>query len=124
MLTYGLLWDDNAVVYGASDAEQAKARTVKDYFGLLVSGAGQATLAGFDYSSVPNNSDKPLLTYAQNAVAAIDWNKRASRVIVDPPVNRDPVVTPPPSGGNARSGAARGAEQRLLDPVEQDGPRR
>lgn len=96
VLTYALLWDDNAVVYGASDEQQAKARTVKDYFSLMVSSAGQGLIAGFDYSQVPNNASAPLLTYAQNAVNAIDWNKRATTVIVDPPVERRPTTTPPP----------------------------
>jgi len=78
VLTYALLWDDNAVVYGASDAQQAKARTVKDYFSLMVSVVGQSYLLGYDYSPVPNTAAQPLLTYAQNAVAAIDWNKSAT----------------------------------------------
>jgi len=73
VLTYGLLWDDNAVVYGTDGDQQERARTVKDYFTKLVSNGGQGTLLAADYSSVP----QPLLSYAQAGVAAIDWNKSA-----------------------------------------------
>lgn len=73
VLTYGLLWDDNAVVYGTGGDQQERARTVKDYFTRIVSAAGQATLLGADYSPVP----QPLLRQAQAGVAAIDWNKSA-----------------------------------------------
>ncbi|MDO8212961.1 substrate-binding domain-containing protein [Conexibacter sp. CPCC 206217] len=92
VLTYGLLWDDNAVVYGATASEEAKARTVKDYFTMLVSDAGQNAIAGYDYSEVPNTAAQPLRTYAQNGVAAIDWNKSAS---VAPPAPAPPTPTPP-----------------------------
>ena len=74
VLTYELAWDDDAPVYGNTDAEQAMARSVKDYLEkILVSGVGQGALFGADYSALP----PALLTYAQNAVNAIGWNKAA-----------------------------------------------
>ncbi len=75
VLTYLLAWDDNAAVYGSSQAEQEKARTVKDYLSTIV-GPGQA-FTNVDYSPLPNSLAAPLLQYAQSAVAAIDWNKSA-----------------------------------------------
>jgi ABC-type phosphate transport system substrate-binding protein len=77
VLTYLEAWDDNAPVYGNTADEQAKARTVRDYLELIVSTVGQNALLGADYSPLPNGSDAPLLTYAQNAVNAISWNKAA-----------------------------------------------
>lgn len=74
VLTYVEAWDDNAPVYGNTPAEEAKARTVKDYLEkVIVSSAGQAALFGADYSALP----PALLTYSQNAVNAIGWNKTA-----------------------------------------------
>ncbi len=77
ILTYVLAWDDNAPVYGTSAAEQAKARTVKDYLQKVVVGVGQGALLPADYSPLPNSDSSKLLTYAQDAVAAIGWNKAA-----------------------------------------------
>lgn len=76
VLTYILAWDDDAVVYGNTPAEEAKARTVKDYLGVILSGFGQQ-FANVDYSPLPNSLGTPLLTYAQTGAAAIGWNKSA-----------------------------------------------
>ena len=74
VLTYVLAWDDDAPVYGNTPTEEAMARSVKDYLQkILVSSTGQAALFGADYSALPPT----LLTYAQNAVNAIGWNKAA-----------------------------------------------
>jgi ABC-type phosphate transport system substrate-binding protein len=94
ILTYELAWDDSAVVYGASDTEQAKARTVKDYLTRLVSPQGQSAIKAADYSSLPNTASQPLATWAQAGVASIDWNKKAN-VVTPPPVVVPPVVVPP-----------------------------
>lgn len=96
VLTYVMAWDDNAAVYGASAAEEGKARTVKDYLELIVSTGGQNLLLGADYSPLPNTAGTPIATWAQNGVAAIDWNKTSGGGgVVDPPVVRPPVVVPP-----------------------------
>ncbi|HST39549.1 MAG TPA: hypothetical protein VLK58_08570 [Conexibacter sp.] len=96
VLTYILAWDDNAPIYGNTPDEEAKARTVKDYLTLAASNVGQVSLAGIDYSRLPNPQATPLQTWAQNAVATIDWNKTSGGGgTVDPPVVRPPVVVPP-----------------------------
>jgi ABC-type phosphate transport system substrate-binding protein len=81
--TFELAFDDNADAFGNTDAEQRKARTVKDYLGALVSGQGQAVLNGADYSPLPTTAPAgapagtpSLRQVAQDAVAAIDWNKK------------------------------------------------
>ena len=40
-MTYGLVFDDNAAVWGGSAGEEAKARTVKDYWENIVSNEAQ-----------------------------------------------------------------------------------
>lgn len=99
VLTYAMAWDDSAPVYGATDAEQAKARTVKDYLELVVSSTGQTRLLASDYSPLPAS----LTTAAQNAVAAIDWNKRSGGgAPVDPPAPQpQPQPQPNPQPGPA-----------------------
>lgn len=91
VLTYVMAWDDNAAVYGASAAEEGKARTVKDYLELIVSNGGQNLLLGADYSPLPAS----IVTAAQNGVAAIDWNKTSGGGEQRPPVVVPPVVVPP-----------------------------
>jgi hypothetical protein len=68
-ITYDLAFDDDAPVYGDTPAEQAKARTVKDYLTSVVDSSGG--LRAFDYGTLPLS----LVTIAQNGVAAIGWNK-------------------------------------------------
>jgi ABC-type phosphate transport system substrate-binding protein len=72
VLTYGLIWDDNASVYGNSSVEEGYARTVKDYVNFVASPFGQS-LVGTDFSSTPTS----LQSILQNGVNAIDWNKSA-----------------------------------------------
>lgn len=72
--TYGLLFDDYAKAYaliGGPAAEEAKARTVKDYWTNIVSDGGQAVLFGKDYSPLPGN----ILAIARTGVAAVNYNK-------------------------------------------------
>ncbi|HEU4701388.1 MAG TPA: hypothetical protein VFS37_02820, partial [Conexibacter sp.] len=76
VLTYVLAWDDSAIVYGNTAGEEAEARTVKDYLGVILSGFGQQ-FAGADYSALPNSIGTPLLDVAQTGTAAIGWNKTA-----------------------------------------------
>ncbi len=68
-LTYGLVFDDNADAWGNSPAEEAKARTVKDYWENIVS--AQASLFPGDYAPLP----PAILATAKAGVASIDWNK-------------------------------------------------
>ena len=105
VLTYALAWDDNAPVYGNTAAEEAKARTVKDFLGTIVGSFGQQ-FAGYDYSPLPNPQQQPLQSIAQTGVNAIGWNKTAAAGgggggVVVPPAVKPPVQpgpsTPPPA---------------------------
>jgi ABC-type phosphate transport system substrate-binding protein len=69
LLTFELVWDDAATVYAATPAEQASARTVKDYLSEIVGATGQATLAPGDYAGLPAN----LRDVAAGGVAQIDF---------------------------------------------------
>ncbi|HEX3173830.1 MAG TPA: substrate-binding domain-containing protein [Solirubrobacterales bacterium] len=70
-LTYALLFDDNAAAYGASGAEEAKARTAKDYFANVVGVGMQGQLFGRDYAALPES----IRQIAQTGVNEIGWNK-------------------------------------------------
>lgn len=70
-LTYGLVFDDNAAVWGTKAGEEAQARTVKDYWQNIVSSGTQAGLSGADYAALPTN----ILAIAKAGVDAIGWNK-------------------------------------------------
>ncbi len=87
-ITYDLAFDDDSVVYGNSQAEQEKARTIKDYLTAVVDNGGG--LRAFDYATLPLT----LVTDAQNGVAAIGWEKSAGAG-----GTKEVPVTPPPGGG-------------------------
>ena len=70
-MTYGLVFDDNADVWGNTPAEESKAKTVKDYWTSSLSDAAQAQLFGSDYSPLPAN----ILAIARTGIAQVDWNK-------------------------------------------------
>ena len=95
-LTYGLVFDDNSDVWGSSPAEEAKARTVKDYWESIVSDGAQAALFPNDYAKLPTS----ILNTARASVASIDWQKgeggggEEEQPKVTPPVTK-PVVVPP-----------------------------
>jgi hypothetical protein len=72
-ITYDLAFDDDAPVYGNTPAEEAKARTVKDYLTAVTSEVGQYELAKFDYATLPLE----LIDDAEKGVEAIGWNKSA-----------------------------------------------
>jgi ABC-type phosphate transport system substrate-binding protein len=72
-LTYDMAFDDDAPVYGNTQLEQERARTVKDYLTAMVSTTGQSLVAGADYGLLP----LPIQQIAQKGVVAIDWNKAA-----------------------------------------------
>lgn len=95
-MTYGLVFDDNSDVWGSSAAEEAKARTVKDYWENIVSEAAQAALFPNDYAPLPDG----VLEIAEDGVASIDWNKGES-VGDPPPKNDDPSNNNPGSGSPA-----------------------
>ncbi|MBE2320027.1 hypothetical protein DVA67_028945 [Solirubrobacter sp. CPCC 204708] len=100
-LTYNLLFDDNAVVYCKSPAEEAKARTIKDYFTkAVVSPAGQATLPGSDYARVPG----AILDVARAGVNAIGWNKGGT----GRPCGDEQPPPPPGGGGDTNNPPAGG----------------
>jgi ABC-type phosphate transport system substrate-binding protein len=72
-LTYDFAFDDDAPVYGNTQAEQEKARTVKDYLESVVSPTGQIGVLTADYGALPSN----VVQIAQKGVEAIGWNKSA-----------------------------------------------
>ncbi|MGA8363762.1 MAG: hypothetical protein WB709_04505 [Solirubrobacteraceae bacterium] len=93
-LTYDFAWDDDAPVYGESQLEQERARTVKDYFEGVESTKGQFQLALHDYGTLPLS----IVQIAQNGVKAIDWDKAAgsgkgNEEVVKPPESKPPTVT-------------------------------
>lgn len=99
-LTYGLVFDDNSDVWGSSPAEEAKARTVKDYWENIVSTPAQAALFPNDYAPLP----APILAISKAGVASVDWQKgeggggeeeKPEPKPEDPKVITPVVVTPP-----------------------------
>ena len=72
-LTYDFAFDDDAPVFGNTQIEQEKARTVKDYLAGVESTKGQYQLALHDYGTLPLN----IIQIAQTGVAAIGWDKAA-----------------------------------------------
>jgi ABC-type phosphate transport system substrate-binding protein len=106
--TFELAYDDNADAFGNTDAEQKKARTVKDYLGAIVSGTGQAVLNGADYSPLPTTAPAgapagtpSLRQVATDAVAAIDWNKKG---VGQGPSNPGPTNPGPTNPGPTNPG--------------------
>jgi len=85
-MTYAMLFDDNAKAYGVSTLEEARARTVKDYFTFVLSNAGQLLLTANDYVELPAG----ILAISKAGVAAIDYNKDANEKPAPP-------LTPPPA---------------------------
>jgi ABC-type phosphate transport system substrate-binding protein len=73
-LTYALVFDDNAAVFGNTPEQEQKARTVKDYEESIVSDVGQSQLFAADYAPVP----AALLAISRTAVSEIGWNKAGS----------------------------------------------
>lgn len=72
-LTYALVFDDNAAVFGNTPEEEGKARTLKDYMDNIVT-SGQSGLFAGDYAPLPDD----LKTLAQSAVAQLGFNKSSS----------------------------------------------
>lgn len=70
-LTYGMLFDDNSDVWGTSEAEQKKARTVKDYWENVVTITTQQALPTRDYAPLP----EAIRQIAAAGIAAVGWEK-------------------------------------------------
>jgi ABC-type phosphate transport system substrate-binding protein len=70
-LTYGLVFEDSSDVWGPSAAEQAKARTVKDYWTGLLSDPAQAQLPIKDYGSLP----EAIQAISVAGIAEVEWEK-------------------------------------------------
>jgi hypothetical protein len=101
-LTYDFAFDDDATVYGNTQLEQERARTVFDYLTAVESNAGQLGLASADYGTLSLS----VIAIGQKGVATIDWNKAAGsggskeEVKKTAPVEEKtiisaPIVTPP-----------------------------
>ncbi len=84
-ITYGLVFEDNADVWGNTPAEEAKARTVKDYWESVLTPGTQLGLKGADYGALPAG----ILAIAKAGVAAVEWGPGAG----------------PPGGGGGGGGA-------------------
>jgi hypothetical protein len=105
--TYALAFDDNADAYGDSDAEEARARTVKDYLTAALSTAGQAGsgagsgtgLFAIDQAPLPLE----LRDIAIEGVNAIDWCKGGCGS-APPPDDTDDKDPPPNNNGNGGNG--------------------
>ncbi len=91
-MTYGLVFDDNSDVWGGSPAEEAKARTVKDYWENIVSETAQAALFPNDYARLPED----ILAIARAGVASVNWEGAAV----------PPTPPPPPPDGDDSAGSA------------------
>ncbi|HEX8689020.1 MAG TPA: substrate-binding domain-containing protein [Solirubrobacterales bacterium] len=95
-LTYGLVFDDNADVWGGSAAEEAKARTVLDYWENVLSTPAQAALFPNDYAPLP----AAILKMSRAGIAEVDWEKGESNPGPGPgPGDPNPGGNPP--AGNA-----------------------
>ena len=92
-LTYALVFDDNAVVFGNTPEEESKARTLKDYEESIVSDVAQAQLFAADYAPLP----AALLPIARAAVSSIGWNKSSSGGGGGGGGGGDTNTTPPPA---------------------------
>ena len=94
-LTYDFAFDDDAPVYGNTQLEQERARTVKDYLTAVESSAGQLGLAAADYGTLPLS----IQTIGQKGVAAIDWHKEAGSGGSKEEVKKAPPVEEKSGGG-------------------------
>lgn len=92
-LTYGLLFDDNAAVWGNSAGEESKAKTVKDYWDSILTDSAQVQLFGSDYAALPAN----ILAISRTGVGQIDWDKANNPPPPPPPPPPTPDPTPDPT---------------------------
>jgi ABC-type phosphate transport system substrate-binding protein len=70
-LTYGLVFDDNADVWGNTPGEESKAATVLDYWESSLTDGAQNQLFTRDYSPLPAE----ILQIARDGIAEVDWAK-------------------------------------------------
>jgi ABC-type phosphate transport system substrate-binding protein len=68
-MTYGLVFKDNSAVWGDTPTEEAKAKTVKDYWQSIVSSGSQNGLSAADYAPLPSG----ILAIAKAGVDGIAW---------------------------------------------------
>lgn len=87
-LTYDFAFDDDSTVYANTQAEQEKARTVKDYLTAVESSLGQVGLASADYGVLGSTIQR----IGQKGVEAIGWNKAAGSG-----GSKEEAKTPPPA---------------------------
>ena len=93
-LSYVMAFDDPATVYCNTAVEQARARTVKDYFTSISTDNAQTRATENDYSRLPAS----LLSTAQAGVAAMGWAKSGGRDCSAPTTDQPSVtqpITPP-----------------------------
>lgn len=74
-LTYSLVFDDNADVYGNTATEEAQARTVFDYVTSIVHPTGQSKLKQNDYSKLSTTAAAGNLRgVAAQGMSRVGWN--------------------------------------------------
>lgn len=96
VLTYDFVFDDDATAFENTPAEEAKARTVKDYFEAVESTGGQESLTAADYGAL----SAQIITIARKGAEAIGWNKAAG----SGGGSKEEVTSPPSTGGGSSGG--------------------
>lgn len=81
-LTYDFAFQDNGLAYSGTPAEEASARTVKDYLSAVTSTQGQQELLAKDYGELPPTID--------------EWARRGVEAITFSPGGGTPPPPPPP----------------------------
>jgi hypothetical protein len=69
-----LAWDDSSTVYGRTEEQQARQRTVKDFLAYVLGLAGQEQVTERDLSPLP----AALLADAREGQLRVGWTKKPS----------------------------------------------
>ncbi len=99
-MTYGLVFQDNSAAWGDSPAEEAKAKTVKDYWLNIITTSTQNGLTPADYAPLPTD----ILAIAKTGIEGIGWKGgtgepggKEEEVKKDPPVDNGKTTPQKPS---------------------------
>ena len=108
VLTYDFVFDDDATAFGNTPAEEARARTVKDYFEAVESAGGQQSLTAADYGAL----SAQIIAIARKGAEAIGWNKAAG----SGGGSKEEVKSPPSTGGSSSSSSGGGGGTTVVTP--------
>ena len=108
-MTYGLVFDDNADAWGNTPAEEAKARTVVDYWENALSTPAQAALFPNDYAPLP----AAILAMARQGISEVDWNRGEGGG------GPGPGPGPGPGGGSGSGGGGGSGTAPVVPPSNQ-----